>query len=506
MSRLKKTAIWLTLLSVVVKLSGMLRESVIGHQFGANDFTDGYNMAFSFITLILAMIAGGFNNVFLPLYVRLFKEDASATERSANGLLNRMIVLFLAVSILGAVGAEWFVPLLFSSGAEVAVHTAIHITRIFFIAMIAIALNGLLESYLQTRRIFVPTQVSKLTATFGGAVAALLFSDSIGIYALAYGFVIGTLVGVIVQFYYLVRSDFRYQPTLSVESHFNRTFLVLIVPALLNSVVGQINLLVNQKFASGTISGAVTYLTNASLLISIPNTIYSASIAAIIFTLLSDQVDDRKKFQDTFHLGTELSYLTLAPMLVGLAFFGDEVLAFIYQRGAYTSAMTHHAYQALLFYLPLIVLQGLQFIVSKSMYAQGKTAVVLRISVTTIIMNVILSYLFVDHYGYRGLALSSSLVALYYLTVSSIVVYRSFDRGAAKKLFTLLTRGSLPSLVMAASLWGFDQLPLINGLYCLFQVILASLVGGVVYGVSLYVFYPAGFARLRSLVLKRKPS
>jgi putative peptidoglycan lipid II flippase len=503
-SRLKKTAIWLTLLSVAVKVSGMLRESVIGHQFGASDYTDGYNMAFAFITLILAMIAGGFNNVFLPLYMKLFKTESVATEHNANGLLNSMVLIFAGLSIVGAATAQWFVPQLFSSGAPLAVHTAVHITRIFFLAIIAVALNGMLESYLQTRRIFVPTQVSKLVATLGGAVAALFFSKSIGIYALAYGFVGGTIVGVLIQFYYLIRSDFGYQPTLRVDREFRNTFLVLIVPALLNSVVGQINLLVNQKFASGTMSGAVTYLTNASLLISIPNTIYSASIAAIIFTLLSDQVNDQKKFQDTFHMGTELSYLTLAPMLVGLAFFGDETLAFIYQRGAYTAAMTQHAYAALLFYLPLIVLQGLQFIVSKSMYAQGKTAIVLRISVTTIVMNIVLSYLLVDRFGYRGLALSSSLVALYYLVVSSVVVYRTFEKAAASRLFVLLTRGSVPALLMAGALWGLDRLAVVNSMYSLFQVGVAAVVGGGVYAAALYAFYRPGFTRLAALARRRR--
>ena len=75
MSGLKKTAIWITLLALVVKFSGFLRESIIARQFGANEYTDGYLLAFSFITLVIAMISGGFNNVFLPLYVKYRKDQ-----------------------------------------------------------------------------------------------------------------------------------------------------------------------------------------------------------------------------------------------------------------------------------------------------------------------------------------------------------------------------------------------------------------------------------------------
>ncbi|MFP3472748.1 hypothetical protein R0J90_22095, partial [Micrococcus sp. SIMBA_144] len=69
-SNLKKTAIWITLLALILKLSGFLRESIIAREFGANDYTDGYLIAFSFITLVVALISIGFNNVFLPLYVK----------------------------------------------------------------------------------------------------------------------------------------------------------------------------------------------------------------------------------------------------------------------------------------------------------------------------------------------------------------------------------------------------------------------------------------------------
>src|SRR3954464_8520328 len=99
MSGLKKTAIWITLLALVVKFSGFLRESIIARQFGANEYTDGYLLAFSFITLVIAMISGGFNNVFLPLYVKNRKERPAETEKNAIGIMNATVLLFFVVTI-----------------------------------------------------------------------------------------------------------------------------------------------------------------------------------------------------------------------------------------------------------------------------------------------------------------------------------------------------------------------------------------------------------------------
>ncbi|MFB1082160.1 murein biosynthesis integral membrane protein MurJ [Jeotgalibacillus sp. JSM ZJ347] len=501
---LKKTAIWITMLALVLKLSGFLRESIIAAKFGATELTDGYLLAFSFITLVVAMIANGFNNVFLPLYVKKKKEASDATEKDANGIMNVTVLLFAVVSVAGFFTAKYFVPLMFQDMTPRTEEVAVQITQIFFVAMVAIALNGILESYLQARRIFVPSQVSKLLATLMGAVFAILFADTWGINSLAYGFVFGTVLGILIQAFFLLRSGFQWRPTAKVGVDFRKAFIVLIIPSLLNSVVGQINMLVNKSFASGTTEGAVTYLNNASLLVNIPNAIYATTIGAIIFTLLSEQIDRKEQFQNTFFKGLEISFLTLLPIAVGLLVVGEQALSFIYERGAFSAEDTRATYLALLFYLPMIVFQGLQFIVSKSMYAQGKTAIVFRISVTTIAINVVLNMLLVDEYGYPALAFASSMVSLYYLTVSLIVVYRGFDKHESRKLWRMVTRALIPAAAMGAAVWGLGQVGFVAGLYSLIQLAILVPLGIVVYAVLLRVFYRDGFNRLLGLVKRRK--
>ena len=239
----------MTLLAIVVKLSGFLRESIIARQFGANEYTDGYLLAFSFITLVIAMISGGFNNVFLPLYVKHWKHQPNRTDHNANGIMNGTFLLFLVVTIVGYFFVPDFVPFIYGAMSPETERVAVEITQFFFLFLAVIALNGILDSYLQAKRIFVPSQIAKLLATVMGVVFALLFSEQWGINSLAYGFIVGTLLGVGLQIYYLKGSEFHWKPTLKVEKEFRSAFLVLLVPSLLNSVVGQVNMFVNKMFA-----------------------------------------------------------------------------------------------------------------------------------------------------------------------------------------------------------------------------------------------------------------
>ncbi|MEH6940739.1 murein biosynthesis integral membrane protein MurJ [Bacillus sp. JJ722] len=505
MSTLKKTAIWITLLSLLLKASGFIRESIVSKQFGVSEATDGYVYAFSLITLVVAMIAGGFNNVFLPMYVKEKKEKPEAAEKNANGIMNATVLLFLTISVFGFFLIPYILPFITPNNiSPEAEHVAIKTMQIFFIAMSAVALNGILESYLQGRRIFVPAQISKISATLMGAVFALLFSSMWGIYSLAYGFVFGTILGIIVQFVYLLKSGFRWSPSLKVESEFQKAFLVLIIPSLLNSVVGQINMFVNKTFALGTTDGGATYLDKASLLVSIPNTIYATTIVAIIFTLLSEQVDDKKKFQETMHTGMQISLVTLLPMAVGLLLVGKEAISFIYERGAFTPEDTEKTYTALVLYLPMIVAQGLQFIVSKSMYARGKTATVFKISATTVILNFIINWLIVDSLGYPGLAVTSSLVAIYFLIVSTIIMYRDFDKSESKRLIGMFIRVIPPTLLMALPIYAIKHYTPLGNWPDLVQLMLFGGLGAAIYMVGLKIFYKEAFTRLLSLVRRKK--
>ena len=503
MPGLKKTAIWITLLAIVLKLSGFLRESIIARQFGANEYTDGYLLAFSFITLVIAMISGGFNNVFLPLYVKNRKDRPAETERNANGIMNATVLIFFVVTITGYFFVPTFVPFIYGAMTSETREIAVEITQFFFLFLTAIALNGILESYLQGKRIFVPSQISKLLATLMGAVFALLFSNQWGINSLAYGFIFGTLLGTALQLYFLQKSEFRWKPTLKVDRDFRSTFLVLLIPSLLNSVVGQMNMFVNKIFASGTIEGAVTYLNNASLLVSVPHTIYGTTIAAIIFTLLSEQIDQPQKFQHTFFMGMQVSLVTLMPVAVGLWLVGEAAISVIFEGGAFTAEDTHNTYRALLYYLPMIVTQGLQYIVSKSMYARGRTAVIFRISVTTIAINVLLNWLFVKPFGYAGLALTSSLVSVYYLAVTIVFVYKDFEQGEKGKLALLFLRVLIPSIIMAVPLYLIREFTVLSDWHSIFQLITLIPIGVVLYAAGLYVFYRDAFRQIIQLV-KRK--
>ncbi|MYL34259.1 oligosaccharide flippase family protein [Pontibacillus yanchengensis] len=504
MSRLKQTAIWITLLSIFLKLLGFVRESMIAREFGVSNETDAFMIAFTFVTLILALIANGFNSAFLPKYVEKRKENIEEAERNANGVLNYTTLFFLGISVVAYFFTPSIVEFLFGSRSEETLQITVDLTRVFFIFMVVIALSGVLESYLQARRIFVPTQLSKIMGTLMATLFIIFFADMWGIYSVAYGFVFGTFLGVCIQFGSLMYGGFKWMPKFKLDDEFGRKLMLLLAPALLHSSVGHINVFVNKMFANRIETGAVTYLNNASLIMSIPSTIFTTTIVAIIFTLLSEQADNKEKFRETLYMGYQIGMMTLLPIAIGTLLVGKAVIAFIYEGGEFTAQDTANTYFVLQLYIPIILTQGLLVIGVKGMYAQGAAKRLLKISSTTILLNAALNWLFIQPLGYPGLALSSSVVALYYVTATTLAVYRDYDHSELKKLVQLFFRVLVPSIIMAVPIVLIQQFTSIESLYALWRLLILVPIGVVFYVAGMYLFYREGFRQMLRVVKDRK--
>ncbi|TCT26445.1 putative peptidoglycan lipid II flippase [Melghiribacillus thermohalophilus] len=504
MSSLKQSAIWITILSVLLKILGFLRESMIASEFGANEYTDGFLLSFTFVTFIIALIANGFHSAFLPHYVNERQQDVQKADQNASGLLNRTILFFLILSAAGYGLTPWLVPLVFGEMHPVTKELAIDITQFFFLFMVVIVFSSVLDSFLQARRIYVPTHISKMMGTLMATLFIVFFADLWGVYSIAYGFVFGMFLGGMIQLYFLLKSGFRWHARLDMESQVHRTFFVLLWPAILHSSVGHINLFVDKLFATGTVSGAVTYLNNASLITSIPTAIFSTTFLAIIFTLLSEQVRNQGKFNETLFMGYQIGILGLLPVAAGVLLTGEAVISFIYERGAFTSVDRANTYRALQFYVPLIVTQAMSMVSVKGMYARGQNRQILAISSTTILLNIGLNDILSHLFGYPGIALATSLVSLYYMTAVMIVLLRQTGRREWLRFLNLLARAGIATGVMSAAVYGLMQIPAIAELYTLLELLVLAGAGGGVYAAILVLIDRKRVLKMMQLVRKQK--
>ena len=100
------------------RLLGLLRDVVIGAQFGTSGSYDAYVAAFRIPDIIYTLIAGGILvSAFVPTFTDyLARDDRPGAWRLASAVINLVIVVLIVAAIVAALLAEPIVRYLLAPG------------------------------------------------------------------------------------------------------------------------------------------------------------------------------------------------------------------------------------------------------------------------------------------------------------------------------------------------------------------------------------------------------
>src|SRR5450830_1083572 len=141
-------------LTMLSRITGLLRETLIARSFGASEWTDAYNVAFRLPNLLRRLFAeGAFSQAFVPI----FGESVARGEQGQSKVLINAVatLLFWAVLFtvgLGVLGAPILILLIatgFTGGP--AFEASVVMTRIMFpyigfISLVSLS-AGILNTY-----------------------------------------------------------------------------------------------------------------------------------------------------------------------------------------------------------------------------------------------------------------------------------------------------------------------------------------------------------------------
>jgi putative peptidoglycan lipid II flippase len=296
------------------------------------------------------------------------------------------------------------------------------------------------------------------------SLALIPFSKSIGIEPITI-VAIATLVGGIgqlaIQWPPLRREGFRYQPVLDLKDEGLHRVLLLMGPGTIGMAATQINVLVNTWLASG-ISGAVSWLDFAFRLMYLPIGLFGVSIAAAATPALSRLIAEQnfQGLRSTLAGALGLTLLLNVPATVGLMVLARPIVAMIFEHGKFTASDTINTAAALQFYAIGLIGYSIVRIVSPTFYALGRSRVPVMVSAGSVLANVVLNITLVKSFGYRGLALGTSITAILNASVQLFLLRREIHGMEGSRIAASFARVIAASAVMGAVTWGTHTLML----------------------------------------------
>ncbi|MEW5961158.1 MAG: lipid II flippase MurJ, partial [Chloroflexota bacterium] len=206
--------------TVLSRLFGFVRETVIACQFGATAQTDAFLVA-SVIPLALAgMVAGAVAVAFIPVFTeyRLRRGEAEAWA-IASAVINLTTLALGAAAVLFVLVAPFLVPLLGPGLAPATKSLAVRLSMPLAPVLIFTGLVALVSALLNAYRHFTYPAFAGLLYNFGMIGGALLLGGLIGISGLVLGALAGAAAHLLALIVPLVGKRNYYRSTLKDFSH-----------------------------------------------------------------------------------------------------------------------------------------------------------------------------------------------------------------------------------------------------------------------------------------------
>lgn len=443
------------------RISGFVREALIGAALGAGPVADAFYAAFRFPNLFRRLFAeGAFNTAFIPLFAKeLEGSGQEAARRFAEDVLSVLMAALIAVSALAILFmpflVDWLIAPGFSDDADkrdlTVLLTRIMFPYLFFMSLVAM-LSGILNSM---RRYFLAAIVPVLlnVILIGVLVAAL----SLGVDGGATGLWLawGVFASGAAQLFFLWRGVRREgfsvslrRPALTPDV---RRLLVLMGPALLTGGVTQINLLVGQIIASAQ-EGAISLLNYADRINQLPLGVIGIAIGVVLLPELSRalKAGDAADAQHLQNRSLEFGLGLTLPAAVGFMLFSGPLVNILYERGAFTpetTALTAAALSAFATGLPAYVLIK---VFSPAYFARLDVKSPMWFSFAAVVVNIAGSLALFPFFGHVGIAAATSLAAWLNFALLAGVLWRRGDFRPSPVTLRRVAMIVLASIVMGA--------------------------------------------------------
>ena len=445
------------------RILGVVREQVLAAFFGAGNAMDAYNVAFRIPNLVRDLFAeGAMSSAFVPTFTRhLATEGKESAWRVGNNVINALIVITSVVVLLGIVFAGPIVDLFASAYRSVPgkLELTVLLTRVMlpFLTFVALAaaVMGMLNSL---HRFFIPALSPAMfnVATIVCALTLVPVMPRVGlapITAIAIGTLVGGALQLAVQWPALGREGFAYRPTLDWRDKSLKRVLVLMGPGTIGLAATQVNVFVNTVLATGEGTGAVSWLNYAFRLMYLPIGLFGISIATATLPAVSRHAahDDEHQVRRTVADGLVLMLMLNVPATAGLLVLAAPIVRVIFERSAFTAADTTATAAALQFYAIGLVGYSIVRIASPVFYALGRNRTPVAVSVASVVVNAVLNLVLVRFVGYRGLALGTSIAALFNAAVLMLLLRQRLGGLEGVRVASSFARVAIASAVMAVA-------------------------------------------------------
>jgi putative peptidoglycan lipid II flippase len=420
---LLRTLAAISSMTMLSRVTGLLRESLFARAFGASAYTDAFIIAFRLPNLLRRLFAeGAFSQAFVPILSEYKTQHGDvATKTLVDHVATSLLWATVLTSIVGIIGAPLLIMVLAGDLRETpgAYNASVIMTQMMFPYIACMSFVALAGGILNTWRQFKIPAFTPVLLNLSFIFASLVLVNYLEqpIYAMAIAVCVGGLLQVAIQIPSLVKIGMlpriSFNPMTGLRDAGVRRMLKKMGPAVFAVSAAQISLLINTGIAASLAAGAVSALQYADRLMEFPTAMLGVALGTILLPSLSkaNSEGDTAEYAALLNWGLRLTFLLALPAAVGMATLAVPMIATLFHYGKFDDAALVNSSMPLMAYSAGLLGIILVKILAPAFYARQDVKTPVRIAVAVLVATQLMNLIFVPLMGVAGLALSIGLGA-----------------------------------------------------------------------------------------------
>ncbi len=403
-----------TLLS---RLLGFVRQSMIASIYGANQTVDIYFTASDFFIGVSAAFTTALTAALVNIYIRVrLNNGEKQANRTASGMMTFYFLFGIAAVGLFVLAAPLLARILAPGYDAAGLAELTKFLRIYSLALIFSGFQSILAAVLNARNSFVPANLYGLIYNPLAIIMMLFGSQNLGIYAVVIAYMIGNLIQLAVMNGFCHGRVRLCVPAFTPEI---RQILWLSLPLLLSNILLQCNHVVDKVICNLLGEGMVSAYAYAYALEQFVTAAFSLTVGQVLYSTFTDLAakGDHDNMQKMLEKALGVLVLILWPVLLVSFIASGDIVRIVYMRGSFTETAAVNTQLALMGFavgFPIVAVREIYVRVHLA-YQNSKramTAGAAEVLINTVLSIFLAMVLKERGWGIFGIALATSLSAL----------------------------------------------------------------------------------------------
>jgi putative peptidoglycan lipid II flippase len=408
-------------------LLGLVRTAYINATFGAGPATDAYNAAFQLPDMLSYFLVGGVASISLISILNRYREkgDEAGADHALLIVLNGVAAVLGLAIVIAEIFAPVYTRIAFHDFSPESAALCTHLTRIILPAQFFFFAGGVLGSRLLVRKIFLYQAFGPLVYNAGIIMGGVLLSRQVGIDSLAYGVVVGMILGPMgFAAFGAYRNGWRYKFIFDLRHPVFREWLKLSLPLMMGVSLTYADKWILSYYSSA-VPGGLSRLTVAKSLFNAPMTILGSAAGAASLPFFSSLFAQGRAYDFAGAVNRSVSRVVATSLLAGAWMMALSFpIIDIFRRGRFSPTDAVETSHYFTIFAVSIAMWSAQAIYSRSFYAAGNTLTPAIAGWTVTLVSIPVYALLFQSMGVTGLAVASDIGMAISVVTLAVLLHR----------------------------------------------------------------------------------